>query len=456
MSKATAKRSFDSNTGAFFCILQKMAGRLKRVMNRGLTILIILLLLVSKTLSAQEEFIDPPSKQLTKIKFTQLTGGVVIIKALLDGFSDSLSFILDTGSGGISLDSSTVADLGLAPSTPERIIRGIGGTRKVGFLRNRTLKIGELKIDSLNFHVVDYEVLSSLYGEKIDGIIGYSVFSRYILKINYDEFEVGFWTNGTIKYPRGGFLLRPRINPLPLSAARIGDHRSIGFNYLFDIGAGLTVLFSQDFVDDSLFLKVKRTRYLKQGEGLGGKVDMYLSVMKELRIGPYRFKNVPINIFDDEYNVTSYPTLGGLVGNEIFRRFNCILNYDKRQIHLLPNSHFRDPFDYAYSGIELYLIDGKILTGVVPKGSPAYNAGIKEGDEIIGVNHRLGLNINDLKQELQSTSGTVKIIIRRNEELSTVTMKVINILNGKAQSTSSSTEGILQRKNYRIATPPTL
>lgn len=390
--------------------------------------MILFLLLLPVMVMAQEEFIDPPGRQLTKIKFVQLTGGIIIIKAKLDEFSDSLTFILDTGSGGISLDSTTVSRLSLQPSEPERIIRGIGGTRKVGFLRNRTLKINGLEIDSLNFHIVDYEVLSALYGEKIDGIIGYSVFSRYIVNINYDTQEVAFWSNGTIKYPRGGYMLRPRINTLPLSSARVADDRGVGFNYLIDIGAGLTALFSQDFMDDSSFLKPKRPKYMKQGEGLGGKVDLYLTVIKELRIGPYKFRNVPVNIFNDEYNVTSYPMLGGLIGNDIFRRFNCILNYDKREIHLLPNSHFRDPFDYAYSGIELYLIDGKIITGEIPKGSPAYNAGIKQGDEVLGINNRLGLSIRDMKHELQSATGNVKMIIKRNDELMIINMKVINIM----------------------------
>ena len=154
--------------------------------------MLIACLLFSVNITAQEEFIDPPARELTKIKFIQLTGGVVILKALFENYTDSLTFILDTGSGGISLDSTTVVGLGLQPSKPERIIRGIGGLRRVGFIMNKKLKINDLLIDSLNFHVVVYSVLSSLYGEKIDGVMGYSVLSRYIVKINYDEREISF------------------------------------------------------------------------------------------------------------------------------------------------------------------------------------------------------------------------------------------------------------------------
>ncbi|MGC4235718.1 MAG: aspartyl protease family protein [Niabella sp.] len=381
---------------------------------------------------SQEEFVDPPSRQLTKISFTQFTGGVVVFKALLDDFKDSLCFVLDTGSGGISLDSTTVMELGLPQPPPERMIRGIGGTVKVGFLKNRRLTINDLVIDSLNFHVIDYEILSALYGQKIDGIIGYAVLSRYIVKLDYEKQEMSFWSNGIIKYPRGGHIMRPEINRLPYLGTEIKDARERKFNYLFDIGAGLTVLFSEDYIQDSAFLKSKRKKYLKQGEGMGGKVQFHLSVMRELKIGPYKFKNVPINIFDDEYNITAYPGYGGLVGNDIFRRFNCILNYKARQVHIVPNKFFTDPFDYAYSGVELYSFDNMVVIGDIPKGSPADVAGLKAGDEVLAVNKKFGMTLNDLKLALQSTYGPVDIIIKRNDTLMVKKMRVINILNGKA------------------------
>ncbi len=38
--------------------------------------------------------------------------------------------------------------------------------------------MGVSRMDSLNFHVSDYDILSSVYGDSIDGIIGYSFFSQ--------------------------------------------------------------------------------------------------------------------------------------------------------------------------------------------------------------------------------------------------------------------------------------
>ncbi len=390
--------------------------------------LVVVLLHLVLLARAQEEFIEPVSRLLTRISFAQLTGGVVILNAQLDDFPDTLHFILDTGSSGISLDSSTVAYLNLVPEASDRTIRGIAGIKKVGFLYNRKLRFPNLMVDSLNFHVNDYSVLTSVYGEQIDGIIGYSLLSRYIIKIDYDSLKLDICSKGTIRYPKGGYMFKPIISTLPVQYARIRDENTYNMRFLHDIGAGVCLMLSKDFAEDSALMRKKRKYWPKDGEGIGGKISMNLTIVKELKIGPYRFRNIPTYIFEDTYNVTSYPYLGGLIGNDILRRFNVVFNYPRREIHLLPNTHFRDPFDYSYSGIELYLVNGQIELGSVVKGSPAEVAGIKEGDILVAVNNDFSQNFNKYKTALLAPNSKVKLILRRDGGLIEIEMKVKSIL----------------------------
>jgi hypothetical protein len=385
------------------------------------------LLCLAKLSMGQEEFVEQ-SRLLTRFRFVQFTGGVILLKAQFGSFPDSLNFILDTGSGGISLDSTRVVDFGLTPEPSNKSIRGIAGIRKVSFLNNQVLRLPRLTIDSLNFHVNNYQILTNVYGERIDGIIGYSVISRYIIKINFDSSMVEFWTKGNLKYPRGGYLLKPFISTLPVQSVRVRDERTINARFLYDIGAGMNMIFSTDFINDSSLLSKKRKLFAKEAEGLGGKIDMAITVIKEVKLGPYRFRNVPVYIFDDVYNATSYPYLGGLIGNDLLRRFNVIMNYEKRDIHLLPNSHYNEPFDYAYTGIELYYVDGKVLIGDVAEKSPGEKAGLKEGDIVIAIDKNFSQNLQAYKYTLQSLKGRVKIIVSRNDELIEVELKVKSIL----------------------------
>lgn len=358
-----------------------------------------------------------------------LTGGIIILNARVSNFADTLNFILDTGSGGISLDSSTTARLGLLTEASERTIRGIAGIRQVRFAYRQTLHLPGLTVDSLNFHINDYDLLSSVYGEKIDGIIGYSLLSRYIVKINYDSMQISLHTNGRIKYPKGGFLLKPILNNIPVTRMTVRDEEEVSARFYFDTGAGMCLLLSRDFVDDSSFIRTKTKWYASQAEGLGGKAPMMVGIVKQVKIGPYKFRNIPSYIFEDEYNITSYPYLGGLIGNDLLRRFNLIINYDKKDIHLLPNSHFRDPFDYSYTGLGMYVQDGAIRAIDIMKGSPAEKAGFESEDIILAVENNFSQNIQAYKNLMQHPGQRVKILVNRRGEPMVLVMKVGSVLN---------------------------
>ena len=409
----------------FFSLIRNVANMIK---NTRPIILLSLFLSQVYTGKAQEEFIEPPSKLVSSFPFFQLTGGIVILNGQIDEHPDTLNFILDSGSSGISLDSTTASELKLVPEPSDKTIRGIAGIKKVGFLYDRVLTLPGMKIRELDFHVNDYSILTAVYGIRIDGIIGYSVLSRYIVKIDYDSLKIEFWTRGTMKYPRGGYLFKPILTTLPVQFGRVKDGTTRTTRFLHDIGAGVCLMLSRDFVEDSTILHRKRKLYAKEGEGVGGKIDMHLSVVKEFKLGPYKFRNVPTYIFEDEYNVTSYPYLGGIIGNDLLRRFNAIINYEKRDIHLTPNSHYKDPFDYSYCGIELYLIEGQIEVGDVAKGSPAEAAGLKEQDIVVAINNNFSQNLNQYKIALQAPNEKIKMIVRRDGELQMIEFRVKHIL----------------------------
>jgi hypothetical protein len=371
---------------------------------------------------------QPEAKLLTRFSFKQYSGGVMVLRATLGQAPDSLNFILDTGSGGISLDSTTCATLNLKPTPTDTTIRGMGSERKVSFLFNQQLNFPGLTIEKLNFHINDYDVLSSVYGEKIDGIIGYSFFSRYIVKLNFDSSFIYVYQPGEMEYPRGGTILRPAFTTLPIQNLRFKDRKKQDFNFYFDTGAGLCFLLSEQYVKDSSILLSKRKPLHTQAEGMGGKLQMRLTVVKMLQVGNYKFRNVPTYIFEDQYNVTSYPFVGGLLGNDLLRRFNLTINYPKREIHLLPNSHFNEAFDYAYTGLAIYYIDGSIVVDDVIPGSPAEKAGLKTNDVILGVEKNFTNNIMAYKSVLQSAKDKIRITFSRDFKLMQVILKPISIL----------------------------
>jgi hypothetical protein len=145
----------------------------------------------------------PADRYLTTIRFRMLIGGIIIGKVQIGDFPDSLNFIFDTGCGGLSLDSSTAQRLKLSPRLSSNMIRGIAGVRPQRLLDDMRLRVGQISMDSLTMQVGNYDILSSIYGEQIDGIVGYTFFSRYLVTIDYDSLKMDVYTAGPVRYPAG-------------------------------------------------------------------------------------------------------------------------------------------------------------------------------------------------------------------------------------------------------------
>ncbi len=391
--------------------------------------LFLLGILLNNVASGQVSSSDTSSRFITRLAFRQLNGGIILFKAKVNDYPDSLNFILDTGSGGISLDSTTCTEFGIPLEPSNRTIRGIGGIRKVSFLNHATLHLPGLRVDSLDFHVNDYEILSSVYGMKIDGIIGYSFLSRYVVHLDYDSLFMDVFTPGEYRYPRGGHLLHPSIVAIPILNMQIRDRSDFQNRFYLDTGAGLNFLLSEDYVRDSAILSTRKRKkpVVTQAEGIGGRMTMRLTTIKEVRIGPYRFHHVPTFLYDDEYKATSYPYLGGLVGNDLLRRFNMTFNYRKREVHLIPNTHYHDSFDYAYTGLGIYYEGGRVVIEDVAEGSPGELSGFRKGDIIVGINNNLNGDLQSYKVMMQGAGHKLKFVVMREDGPVTLVLKTYSI-----------------------------
>lgn len=392
-------------------------------MKGSLLFAILCFLLLTQAMGQQSRG-NQQARYLTKFPFTQLTGGIIVLKAVFNDIPDSLNFILDTGSGAISLDSTTAAEFHIPNYPSGRTISGIAGRREVNYTRYNTLKLPGLKVDSLDFYINDYNILSSVYGIKVDGIIGYSFLSRYIVSINYDSMFIQVYTPGIFNYPKGATLLHPKFTSLVIQQVEMKDQRDLKSNVYLDTGAGLCFLVTDRFAADSSFFQKKRKPVSVQVQGVGGKKEMLVTIVKKVKLGPYTFRKVPTNILHDEVNTLSYPFVGGLLGNDILRRFNVVLNYDQKIIALKMNSHYREPFDFSYTGMNMYLEEGQIVIDDIVDKSPASKAGLKNGDVVIAVGADFSGSISEYKNRFQNAKEKVPMIILRDGILKKVELRV--------------------------------
>ena len=371
---------------------------------------------------------DAFAQKIATIPFEQLYGGVILVKAKLSTRPDTLNFILDTGSSHISLDSTATTLLNLPVTQTDNYVNGIGGKHKVKKTSGLDLMFPNLTVKNLNFYVNDYSVITESSGVRIDGIIGFAFFSKYILAVNFDSSRIDVYNPAPFKYPRKGYLWKFNLDYIPNTELQVTDARSTYANYYIDCGAGLSLLFAENFVNDSLFLKKNKKIFSSQIEGVGGKSVTKIAVVKLLKLGPYRFRNVPAYIYNDVADVLRYPEHSGLIGNDILRRFNWIMNYGRSEMHLQPNSFAFDSFDYSYTGLSIYLVNNNIqITDIIPN-SPGELAKFKVGDVLLSIDNTIITSVKQAKDLMQNFTKVLKIIVIRDGVLTPINLKVRSIL----------------------------
>lgn len=94
----------------------------------------------------------------------------------------------------------------------------------------------------------------------------------------------------------------------------------------------------------------------------------------------------------------------------------------------MPNSHFRDMFDYSYTGLIIYLINGRVEVTDIIKGSPAEKAGFRKGDIIMAINNNLGPNLQLFRELLKNIGTRAICLISRDKDLIIKKLPIKSIL----------------------------
>ena len=160
---------------------------------------------------------------------------------------------------------------------------------------------------------------------------------------------------------------------------------------MIDTGAGLALLLHTDTHPD---LELPDQVIPGQvGVGLGGAIDGILGRVKRFPFGksPLRLFDVVTNFqeLNSDLETSQLNARNGIIGNEILRRFQVIIDYPQEKLYLKPNRRYKKKFEFDRSGLILIAggerLNEYYVSKVVPF-SPASEVGIIRGDRIIGIN----------------------------------------------------------------------
>ena len=415
--------------------------RIKRLLTQGLLLAFFLApMLAQAQLTPLFKFARGEKQKRTVVPF-KLVNNLVVIPIFVNG-SDTLNFILDTGVNATLVTSLDGVDSLMLPNTTRIELSGLGDGEPIVAIKALNNVVETIGMGGYGqiIYLLEKDIfhLSIYMGMRIHGLIGYSLFSNFVVEIDYRDREVTF-------HDPHSYRRRRRYQKIPMKVERgkpyidatVTDPKgsSKKLKLLVDTGASHALsLYSEDSARK--FEVPEKSFHSFLGKGLTGDVYGEITRMKSFKVGKYKLKN-PITSFPDYNDVAKALSLSqrdGSIGAAMLKRFRVIFDYPKRQILIKKGSNYREPFRYNMSGIELFTpYPGKPYYQVasVRAGSEAEKAGILVGDRLIEIDGRsvLQYSLNKVTRTLQEEPGkNIELLIERNGILIKYTFELKDIL----------------------------
>ncbi len=362
----------------------------------------------------------------------QLHSNLIIVPIKIND-SDTLRFILDTG-----VSTTIVTDPLILRKQTLKFTRSVklsgageGKALEAKVAIGNTIKMGEMRANLQNIVILNEDILhlSEFVGVPIHGIFGYEVFNNFVVTIDFKLREIMLIKPEKYKYKRRKGekydITIEDTKPYANMLALVDNGKEMPIKVLIDTGAG-HALSLENTKDNAIQLPEKLIR-AQLGRGLNGVINGSLGRVEQIRFGKFILNNV-ITSYPDSASIgiklLGKPQRQGNIGCELLRRFKVTFNYPQKYIVLKPvKKILKETFEHDMSGVELraqsdnlrkYYIENVILD------SPAWDAGLREGDEVIFINNEPAgeMSISEIYKLLQKGEGKeVSVLIRRDGNL---------------------------------------
>ncbi len=361
------------------------------------------------------------NQEITRIPFL-LNNDHIIIQLSINN-APKMNFMFDSGAGGILINKDMADSIGLE-AVSERLNTGAVGTHTVSILKGNTIKLGDTQINNINMMRDEKEFEQLDNGEKIAGIIGFHILSRFVVEVDYNTSELVLYNRSNYTYNGDGIVMPIVLTynlPLIISSIRVNSGIEFDGFFLVDTGARADLIVSSPTVSKYNMIDAVGDHYVLRTEigSSGKKAKIMYGRVNSLEFAEHAFNNVPVVLSQAESGVLSFDGIDGIIGNRILKRFNIIFDYQRSLIYLEPNGNMAKKFSTNVSGFTVFFYEGRPFVKNIIDRSPASKAGLKNNDEIVSINGTVveKLGSDTVRDSFKKEGGKLKLVIKRGSKL---------------------------------------
>ena len=281
------------------------------------------------------KFRTEKSKLVATIPFVFEVGKGMVIQIKINDCKQPLKFLFDSGANGIALVKTTADSIGLHLSGVSNA-SFVGGQSQVQMSNGNTVHLNEqLSLDNKKIDI--FEKIN----HDIDGIIGLSIATSYITKVDFDKNVIELYNFGDYS-PEEGFEPLSIRNPhniilLP-GIVNIAGREGVQGNFAFDTGAQYNFIgFSRFVRKNRLLLNGFKPERMASTTSMGRSSTVFEGNIEDFQLTEHiHFQNLPVTLqasmgTKGDENST-FPD--GSIGIGLIRKFNFVIDLFRKKIYL--------------------------------------------------------------------------------------------------------------------------
>jgi hypothetical protein len=248
------------------------------------------------------------------------SGNQIFLIARINGKSEDLRFVFDTGAGRAVIDRAVATRLGLKPSEKSSFA-GVGtGRTAVDVVKNVSLQIGSARLDGVDLNIVD-----DLHeGEGTAGIIGYALLCSSVVTLDYEAPSITVTEPASFQYHGNGDVLSLSVKgkwPYVRGTLKVPGVDAVTDDFLIDTG-------SEDAVNHPIIRQSKGPlRETRTGAGgFGNSLKGVIGPNEWFRIGNMTIASTTSVCCPGNDDVNRQ------LGGELLSHFRLIFNYRAKNV----------------------------------------------------------------------------------------------------------------------------
>lgn len=367
------------------------------------------------------------SEPLARVS-VEISSNIIFVPVTING-QGPYWFELDSGFQNCAIERALAKSLDLKVGA-NQLIDAPGGKLERATITGVTLRIANTEIPNPRVSSLDVKQFEPFFGHLVAGILGYDLFHAFVVEIDYEHKMLALYDPASFKYGgsgKGVAIDTALRQPYVIATAIAENGTRAQGRFELDTGSLDPVNLNLPFAKKHAIGEASGRSRAIHGRSVGGETTGLLIRLRSVQMGALRIVSPYSSIVDEAVD------RAGQISSEVLRRFTITFDYSRKRVYLQKNAFFSLPFEVDMAGW-FVIAAGESLKGrkvfLVMNESPAAEAGVKEGDEILSVDDHAvsALSLDGLRDLFKQEGATRRVRLARDGKAFDIVIRLRRLL----------------------------